>query len=214
MSSRDEILKRLIRSVPVEKSTGYITKSDSGIYADYPLSESEQRKIFAERLQQLHGELITVKDETEAAGALYRIIEDMSAQSCLGYAPGLMEKLTAIKPEIASRLADNALLSGKSPEFSTYAAGITRADYLVARSGSIILSAATAGGRRLSVLPPVHIVLAYASQLVPSLDAVLKDIPDSSYVTIITGPSRTSDIEKKLVLGAHGPKRLVVILIG
>ena len=74
-------------------------------------------------------------------------------------------------------------------------------------------------GRRLSIYPPVHIVLAYTSQLVPDLKdafALLKSkygnqIP--SMITNVTGPSRTADIEKTLVLGAHGPKELFVFLL-
>jgi L-lactate utilization protein LutC len=106
-----------------------------------------------------------------------------------------------------------------SPDFAHFAAGITTVDFLVALTGSLVLSAATAGGRRLSVLPPFHIAVATTDQLVISLDEAMKRFEQraeqnrSSYATIITGPSRTSDIEKILVLGAHGPKRLAVVVI-
>ena len=71
-------------------------------------------------------------------------------------------------------------------------------------------------GRRLSVLPPLHVVLATEDQLVASLEdglAHLRKQEDWSYAAFVTGPSRTADIEKILVLGAHGPRRLVVILM-
>jgi L-lactate dehydrogenase complex protein LldG len=98
--------------------------------------------------------------------------------------------------------------------------GITAVDFLVARTGSLVLSSATAGGRRLSVLPPFHVAVATTDQLVLSLDEAMRiyqqrgEAIRSSYATIITGPSRTSDIEKILVLGAHGPKRLAVMVVG
>ncbi len=213
MSSRDKILNHLRQSVQDGRSAQSEIISDSNLYADYPVSPAALMDLFSERLHQLHGELIIAENMSAAADNLYETIYEFPPNSCLAHAPDIFEEIVRLKPAIESRLADNTMLAGNSPAFAQLTAGITNADYLVARSGSIILSAATAGGRRLSVLPPVHIVLAYTSQLVPSLDAVLGGLPDSSYITIITGPSRTSDIEKKLVLGAHGPKRLVVILI-
>jgi L-lactate dehydrogenase complex protein LldG len=88
---------------------------------------------------------------------------------------------------------------------------------LIARTGSILLHTVSAGGRRLSVLPPTHIVIAEEKQIVPSLDEAFNTLDHDqdiwSYATIITGPSRTSDIEKQLVLGAHGPKKLIVLII-
>jgi L-lactate dehydrogenase complex protein LldG len=104
-----------------------------------------------------------------------------------------------------------------STEMASFDVGITAADCLVARTGSVVLRCTSTGGRRLSVLPAHHIVLARKEQLVASLEDALPSIQkdtDWSFATLITGPSRTADIEKILVLGAHGPKRLTVILIG
>jgi L-lactate dehydrogenase complex protein LldG len=97
--------------------------------------------------------------------------------------------------------------------------GITACDALVGQTGSILLTARSAGGRALSVLPPHHVVIAQADQLVPDLPAAFdllsarygENYP--SFITFITGPSRTGDIERILVLGAHGPKNLTVVLI-
>jgi L-lactate dehydrogenase complex protein LldG len=214
MSARDDILKDLYRSLPVPKPLPSPVPADAGIFSDYPAENSDLKKIFATHLEQLHGELIMAGDLKEAAAALYRLIAELPDKSCLACAPDIMAKMFENRPELKKKIADEAHPGESSPEFARLAAGITGADYLIARSGSIILSAVTGGGRRLSVLPPLHIVLGYANQLVPSLDTAVANLPDSSYLTIITGPSRTSDIEKKLVLGAHGPKRLVVIMIG
>jgi len=87
----------------------------------------------------------------------------------------------------------------------------------VAQSGSV-LSSSSCGGRGASVVPPTHIVYGGVSQIVPDVTAALrlvneKGLPEqSSYVGLISGSSRTADIEKILVQGAHGPRRLVVIL--
>jgi L-lactate dehydrogenase complex protein LldG len=97
--------------------------------------------------------------------------------------------------------------------------GITACDALIAQTGSILLTTRSAGGRALSVLPPHHVVVARADQLVPDLPAAfdllcaIYGTNYPSFATFITGPSRTGDIERILVLGAHGPRNLTVILI-
>ncbi len=89
--------------------------------------------------------------------------------------------------------------------------GVTGCECLVAQTGTIVVST-----RALSVLPPVHLVIARPDQLVPDLAAAFALLrqryngrwPDA--LSFITGPSRTADIEKILVMGAHGPKRLAL----
>lgn len=98
-------------------------------------------------------------------------------------------------------------------------AGVTCCDCLVAQTGGVLVSGPSAGGRALSVLPPHHIVIARSSQMLPDLTAAFELVKQRygnkypSFLSFITGPSRTGDIERILVLGAHGPKRLSVILV-
>jgi L-lactate dehydrogenase complex protein LldG len=97
--------------------------------------------------------------------------------------------------------------------------GITVCDALIAQTGSILLTSRSAGGRALSVLPPHHVVIGRESNLVPDLPAafeLLKKRYGDNYpslITFITGPSRTGDIERILVLGAHGPRILTIFLL-
>jgi L-lactate utilization protein LutC len=94
--------------------------------------------------------------------------------------------------------------------------GVTGCDCLIAQTGSIFVTTRSAGGRALSVLPPAHLVVARRDQLVPDLAAafvLMRERYDGhwpSSLALISGPSRTADIEKILVMGAHGPKRVVV----
>lgn len=96
-------------------------------------------------------------------------------------------------------------------------AGISACDALVAQTGSVLVTSRSAGGRALSVLPPHHVVFARRDQLVRDLTAALQLVQQKysssypSFIGFITGPSRTGDIERILVLGAHGPKKLTVI---
>lgn len=96
-------------------------------------------------------------------------------------------------------------------------ATVTLAEALIAQTGSILVTAAC-GGRGASVIAPCHIVYATVAQLVPDLATALsrvsqeRKLDSNSFACVISGSSRTADIEKILVQGAHGPRRLVVIL--
>ena len=96
-------------------------------------------------------------------------------------------------------------------------AGISECDALIAQTGSVLVTNRSAGGRALSVLPPHHVVLARREQLVADLPAAFELLQKKyeanypSMISFITGPSRTGDIERILVLGAHGPKKLTII---
>jgi L-lactate dehydrogenase complex protein LldG len=106
----------------------------------------------------------------------------------------------------------------RAADLEQCAAGITECDVLIAQTGSVFITAKSAGGRALSVLPPHHIVLARREQLLPDLPTAFafvrtKYAPEyPSFLSVITGPSRTGDIERILVLGAHGPKKLTVLV--
>ncbi len=96
--------------------------------------------------------------------------------------------------------------------------GITSCEFLIAHTGSVMVSSALEGGRQLFVYPPIHVVLAKKSQLVDYLETAYLNIQNKygkqlpSQITLITGPSRTADIEKTLVMGAHGPRELHVFI--
>jgi len=94
-------------------------------------------------------------------------------------------------------------------------AGITVCRALIARTGSIILDSTQ--GRQAGLIAPNHFVLATAKQLYPDLSHFFEQINNASEppssISIISGPSRTADIEKKLVKGAHGPKHITVLIL-
>ncbi|MCC7518657.1 MAG: lactate utilization protein [Verrucomicrobiae bacterium] len=104
-------------------------------------------------------------------------------------------------------------------QLASFDLGVTACDCLVARTGSIVLTAQSGFGRALSVLPPAHLVVARRAQLVGEIREALQLLELRhgkmwpSMATFITGPSRTADIEKILVLGAHGPRELYLLLL-
>jgi L-lactate dehydrogenase complex protein LldG len=98
-------------------------------------------------------------------------------------------------------------------------ASITGCEFLVARTGTIVMSAAQQSGRTVSVYAPIHICIAYTNQLVYDVKDALQSIKEKyagnipSLITFATGPSRTADIEKTLVTGVHGPKEVYCFLV-
>jgi len=98
-------------------------------------------------------------------------------------------------------------------------AGISACEALIAQTGSVLITSRSSGGRALSILPPHHVVLAKREQMLPDMVAgyaMLREKYGGTYpslVSFITGPSRTGDVERILVLGAHGPKKLTVLLM-
>jgi L-lactate dehydrogenase complex protein LldG len=156
-------------------------------------------------------ELLIVNDEPSAAAALESILASIPAG----------EIFAEDSPDLRRLLENQSRAirwSTEGPSRDETQANVTRADLLVAQTGSILLSAGC-GGRGAAVIAPVHVVVARASQLVADLSAAFEFVRNnpammnSSYLTLVTGSSRTADIEKILVMGAHGPRRLCVILI-
>jgi L-lactate dehydrogenase complex protein LldG len=98
-------------------------------------------------------------------------------------------------------------------------ASITGCEFLVARTGTIVMSAAQQSGRTVSVYAPIHICIAYTNQLVYDIKDALQSLKEKyagnipSLITFATGPSRTADIEKTLVTGVHGPKEVYCFLV-
>ncbi|HEY3926962.1 MAG TPA: LUD domain-containing protein [Candidatus Koribacter sp.] len=104
--------------------------------------------------------------------------------------------------------------AGRAPEDCQ--ATVTLCEALVAQTGSIV-SSSRDGGRGGSIIPPTHIVYATSTQIVPDITTALRnamesDLKNASYFGLITGSSRTADIEKILVQGAHGPRKVAIVL--
>ncbi len=99
--------------------------------------------------------------------------------------------------------------------------GLTGADAGLAATGSLVLQSGPGRYRAASLLPPVHIAVLNAKQIVPDLEswwleekaAGLENVRLRSNIVVITGPSRTADIAMQLVMGMHGPRELHLILL-
>ena len=164
---------------------------------------------FAQELTSAGGLFIYCESEEEVIEGIKFLVKDRKWESIFALEPTIINLLT--KAQI------NCVF--EHDQLSLAQVGMTGCEVLVARLGSIMVSTGQMAGRQLFIFPEIHIVLAYASQLVPDIkDALIRfrkkyDQRMPSMLTLITGPSRTADIEKTLVIGAHGPKELYVFLL-
>ncbi len=94
-------------------------------------------------------------------------------------------------------------------------AGISQMDWALADTGTLVQDATEVAKRLVSTLPPLHIAILSTAAVLPDLAAVVQRIDPlkSPYLSFITGPSRTADIERVLTIGVHGPERLIIILV-
>ncbi len=101
---------------------------------------------------------------------------------------------------------------------STADVGITSADYALSDTGSLAMLASADEARLISLLPPMHIAVVPASRVLSGLDELFTILPrpaeQTSSMVLITGPSRTADIEQILVRGVHGPGEIHVVVVG
>ena len=178
-------------------------------------SRDDQLALFASNSAQLRTEVHTLASLDEAAAQLTLLARENKWRHIASH-------LHPLALPLAEKLALPTLLTDGGyaiPDLERCQAAITGCDALVAQTGSILVSSGSAGGRALSVLPPHHVVIAQKSQMVPDLATALglareRYAPNwPSFLSFITGPSRTGDIERILVLGAHGPKRLTVMIV-
>ena len=93
--------------------------------------------------------------------------------------------------------------------------GISQLDWAIANTGSLVQDAAPVERRLVSTLPNIHIAIVQTSRLVPDLPAVFTRIrpEQTNYISFITGPSRTADIERVLTIGVHGPEKLIIVFV-
>jgi L-lactate dehydrogenase complex protein LldG len=121
-------------------------------------------------------------------------------------------------PELRNSQGADAPRSDASPvEWFSADLGLSAVDYLIAETGSVVLASRAEQPRSLSLLPPIHVAVAQRRQLLPdlfdlfSVGSHLENLP--ACISIVTGPSKTGDIELRLVTGVHGPGEIHVVLI-
>lgn len=205
-TSREKILKKvrkaLIHKSPIEPGD---VDFESNIYTT---SEEPLEIQFAQRFSALNGRFVFCENEAEFIESIAALVQENNWKNISTYD----EKITALLSKAKVEFSD------KEEKIKETDIGLTLCECLVARTGTVFVTSRQASGRRLPVYSNIHVVVAYTSQLVYSTKDALKMIRSKyneipSMISAITGPSRTADIEKTLVQGAHGPKEIYVCLI-
>lgn len=206
-TTKEKVLKR-IRNALISKTPGPFTHTDMGGEVYEPLSEALD-VAFAEELTRVGGKFIYCESNDEMLSTLALLIEANNLQPVFCNHQAMFDVLAGAEIPVEN---DIELL----PDVR---AALTGCEFLIARTGSVMVSSQSGPGRKMNILPDVHIVLAHTKQLVPDIKPAFKAIKEKyqgrlpSMINLITGPSRTADIEKTLVMGAHGPRELYVFLI-
>ena len=176
----------------------------------HPPLPADLAVAFAESFQRVGGAFYYCESEAHFAAQLAAYLKEQQIERLFAWEPAVQAVL----------LAAGVPFVADETDFLPHAdAGLTTCEALVARTGSLLVAAATAAGRRLSIYPDQHLVLARTGQVVAEIGDALRAVQARygpqmpSMVSLTTGPSRTADIEKTLVLGAHGPRRLVLFLL-
>jgi len=205
-TSKEKMLKKIRKALLEKRDNPYPNLEDTPLYKE---SDEFLEVMFAEQFTAIAGQFIYCADEIQFIENLLQLADEKKLRKIYCWEQPLQQLLSTYEYPFYSTDTD----------FLQADVGITLCEALVARNGSIMVSNAGAAGRRLSIYPNIHIVLAYTSQLVMDLKDGLTLIKEKysdklpSMISNITGPSRTADIEKTLVIGAHGPKELFVFLI-
>ena len=170
------------------------------------------------------GHAHVVADPAAARARVVELVQATRARRVLvGRGPfldalGLADALRRLGLDVT--LADDVPPDGARDAFFAADVGISGVDFLVAETGTVVLCARPHEPRSVSLLPPVHLAVAERSQLLPDLfDLFAALAPEAaagalpSCLALITGPSKTGDIELRLVTGVHGPGEVHVVLV-
>ena len=205
-SSKENILKKIRKAL--SHSTPLPFPQSEGSASVFQPLQQEVEVEFAEQFTKLQGKFIYCINRQELAFQLSSLIKKQDWNKVYCVEDKLIEPVAAQLDErlVKTDLADCDV-------------SITGCEYLVARTGSIVMSSAQLSGRTTSVYAPIHICIAYTNQLVYDLKDALQGAKEKygnnlpSLITFATGPSRTADIEKTLVVGVHGPKEVYLFLV-
>ncbi len=204
-TSREKVLKK-VRHALIYKTDNPFPQVDFESPVYNPMSETPDVN-FAQEFSKVGGVFIYCENESEAVSALSALNTECE-----------WHNIYCAEPEFQYMLTQAGVpFESDEESLQELKVGITGCEFVIARLGSIMVS--SKNSRRLNVYPETHVVIAYVDQLVDDLKDAFEAVQAKyagklpSLLSVITGPSRTADIEKTLVMGAHGPRELFLILL-
>ncbi len=220
MSERENIFARikeaLTHQAHAHHGHGLPTVAEQrGVMPTVGATAEEQFALFAKNASDLKATFKLVKDEAELAAELKSLSVAEQWQRAATHTGSLAQaqaKALGLPTIVTNDGYDKH-------ELEKCDVGISECDALIAQTGTVLVTSRSSGGRALSCLPPHHVVIARREQMVADLPAAMALVKQRyggnypSMISFITGPSRTGDIERILVLGAHGPKKLTIFCL-
>jgi len=227
MNSRERILQRLYASQTPAQNPGQKPGNRSqttGIQAEHAagwtqLAQSEWLASFKQNLLDNHAEVI----ETTTASWATELAQQLTERGVKRLLSGEHEQGKVLLNALAEHQAaavDASLLTeplSKEELFTAVDAGFSVASAGLAETGSLLVETGPQEPRALSLVPPLNIILLNASAITASFLTLVQaqklpaQLPTN--VLLISGPSKTADIQQTLAYGAHGPKELIVLLL-
>ena len=223
MSQREAFLKRVRQAVIDGNRAGATPPLPERGAVGYQGGGGDPVQHFCDELKAVGGFPHLAPDREAAWQVIREIIEAAAARKIMVGRGGLIDSL-----ELPARLSGADLevirvntvpIAGMRDAFFGADVGISNVEYLVAETGTVVMASGPDDPRSLSLLPPVHIALAKREQILPDLFDLFDRLDASphavvpSCLTLITGPSKTGDIELRLVTGVHGPGEVHVVLL-
>ena len=205
-SAKENILKKIRQAL--SQSTPIPFPQSEGNHSVFTPATQDPEIEFAEQFAKLQGKFIFCMDHRELAEQLKALVVHSD-----------LKQLYCREDKLKGLLKEHAFDGFSQVELKDCDAAVTSCELLIARTGTIVMSAAQVSGRTVSVYAPIHICVAYTDQLVYDIRDGLVALKERyqgqlpSLITFATGPSRTADIEKTLVVGVHGPKEVYLFLV-
>ena len=204
--AKENILKKIRQALT--ESTPLPFPQAEGNTSVFPASSQPLEFEFAEHFNSLLGKFIYCVNQQEAATQLKALVDQQKWTNVVCH-----------ESRLKGMLQKNSFTDFSNSSLADCDAAVTTCEALVARMGSIMMSSAQESGRTVSVYAPIHICIASSNQLVYDIKDALQMMKEKygsklpSLITFATGPSRTADIEKTLVVGVHGPKEVYCFLV-
>ena len=209
---REHILHRV--RTALGRSSGQPAPTPPPARVLVPKMDVEERvSTMLRKVEALAGKTRRARGPEDARAFLAEAIEQKTAVA--SNAPFLVACGITSLPGVRSGIVDRDELRNRCAAADI---GITSADYALADSGTLVMMASPSEARIISLLPPEHIAIVPRERILTGLDELFTLAPypagQTSSMVLITGPSRTADIEQILVRGVHGPGRLTVVVVG
>lgn len=194
-------------------------KMVSNIWKQYLSKHKEHERLFDEfalRAKNAAAEIVRVKSVVEANAAIAKIVQEVSAKKVVLVESELCDHNClniALDDEKVKIYYSQTDIARNAPDADV---GISMVEFCIAETGSVCQDAISIESRLVSTLPTIHIALVYANHIVDDVSQAMEVIAHNfnhGYVSFITGPSRTADIERVLTIGVHGPSRFILIAL-